>query len=75
MVKLGLHRNFGTVLQESLVVGLIFAVLFYVVSLLITVQDTGKAVLVAGLAGVLGHWAFELLGLNELFCDYATYKK
>jgi len=73
MVKLGLHRNFGTVLQESLAVGLIFAVLFYAITLLIPVQDTGKAMLVAGLAGVVGHWSFELLGLNEWFCNYATY--
>lgn len=73
MVKLGLHRNFGTVLQESLAVGLIFAVLFYVVAMLIPVQDTGKAALVAGLAGVAGHWFFEVFGLNEWFCDHAKY--
>lgn len=75
-MKFGLYRSVGTVAVESVVVGLIFAVLYAVVVAAqnqFTKEDVPMAqgVVASFIAGVLGHWTFELTGLNEGYCQYA----
>ena len=72
-IRLGIHRDTKTILYESLVVGVLFLVIYAAVAAM-TGGSSGlplwEATLVAFAAAVLGHWTFEASGLNEYFCKY-----
>ena len=76
---IGLKRPAGTVMVESLVVGLIFVALYVLVAVLYNALNGAKTIPVASgsvaafLAAVIGHWVFEIFGLNEYFCNSAKY--
>ena len=77
MTKLGIHRPLSTILVESLVVGVIFAVLFAALASIPAIRSDKVSLADATLlpfgTAVLGHWFFEATGLNQMYCDYAKW--
>lgn len=58
------------VLKEAVVVGIVFAVLLMLVSLVATPDTAVKQAACGFAAGALGHLFFEVAGLNKMYCDY-----
>lgn len=74
MAKLGIHRPFATILLESFVVGVVFALLFAGMAALAGQSGgTDRATGIAFGTAVLAHWVFEATGLNERYCSYARW--
>lgn len=61
-------------LTELVVVGIAFAVLYNLVSVFIPESNPNHYILAPFLAGIIGHFAFEVTGVNQYYADYKAKK-
>lgn len=57
-------------LTELIVVGIAFAMLYNLVAFFIPETNPYHYILAPFIAGVVGHFAFEITGVNQYYADY-----
>lgn len=67
-------KKFTTILIESLVIGLIAVIYFFILNLIVpknilSLNDTNRTLLLIFLSGGLVHLVFEYTGLNKKYVD------
>lgn len=61
-------ETINTLVVEAVIVGLIFSILLVLVSMFISPNNINNQVICGFIAGAVGHFGFEYMGINKWYC-------